>query len=268
MGGICESSNHGKNINTEILKKNESNYDPNDQTFDYKNNYQDESGSRPSIFNQTENKNSIVQDIKKSGKPELAQYNRSVYGSGKRSEYSHINKTSVVSSGISEEEIIIKGEINKEAKNKEEDFVNNSFKQEIQNKGGIIITNGDMNSNIANSRKVSSFGNISEILSIQSTSRRNSEMKKLNNNNIGGIISGKYDINGNLIPNNNNNIGASIRANKGINLNNNLLGDNYNSLLRGSNRLNISLHESSPKLESFLNIPKNDQPPPDMDELS
>ena len=178
------------------------------------------------------------------------------------------NKTSVVSSGISEEEIIIKGEINKEAKNKEEDFVNNSFKQEIQNKGGIIITNGDMNSNIANSRKVSSFGNISEILSIQNTSRRNSEMKKLNNNNTGGIISGKYDINGNLIPNNNNNIGASIRANKGINLNNNLLGDNYNSLLRGSNRLNISLHESSPKLESFLNIPKNDQPPPDMDELS
>ncbi len=267
--GLCESPNHGRVLKTETCKKKEPELDPNDQTFDYKNSYQNESGIRPSVFDQSENKNSIVQEIKKTEKPELAKYERSIYGSGKPSEYSRYHKGSVASSAVSEEEIIIRGEINKEAKNKEEDFVNNSFKKEIKNKGGIIINNLEMNSNVDNSRKVSSIENISEIHSIPTSSRKNSELKMgYNNKVIGGIISGKYDINGNLIPNNDNII-LNARLNNGAKMQNNILGNNnYNSQLRGSSRLNISLHESCPRIDSFLNIPKIDQPPPELDELS
>ena len=39
-------------------------------------------------------------------------------------------------------------------------------------------------------------------------------------------------------------------------------------MLKDSNKVCISLHESSPKIDSFLNVPKNDQPPPNIDELS
>ena len=38
--------------------------------------------------------------------------------------------------------------------------------------------------------------------------------------------------------------------------------------MRGSSKINISLHESCPRVESYLNVPRNDQPLPDVDELS
>ena len=135
--------------------------DPNDQTFDYKI-AQEQSGVRPSIFSKSknmENITSLVQESKNNPKPELAKYDRWVYALGKSNSTS--NKTSLLSSGVSEQEIIIKGEINPIAENKEEDFVNSSFKKLVQNKGGKIIENG--NSNVTESRRKSTFPLVKKI---------------------------------------------------------------------------------------------------------
>ena len=143
--GICESANGGKSLaNEEIVQKKSPEVDPNDQTFDYKNDHE-QSGVRPSIFSKSEkieNMNSLIQENKSNVKPELAKYDRSVYASGKSN--SVANKTSLLSSGVSEQEIIIKGEINPESKNKDEDFVNSSFKQLVENKGGKIIREAEI----------------------------------------------------------------------------------------------------------------------------
>ena len=296
--GLCESLSHRKTLNNKIYSKKEKakKVDPNEQTFDYKNLTQEESGLRPSIFNKSEIKSSIVEDIKANNinkNPELIKYDRSIFNSGKRSNDDN-NKISVFSSGLSEEEIIIKGEINKEAKNKEEDFINASFKKLVKNNGGIIIEKNEITNNNNESRKQSSLfdsgkENISVIHSTESIPMLSNRFKpenKLssikNENNIEvmqkGIISGKYDAKGNLIPNNNR-IQINSRFDRGNkNENNNLIGINnnsnkqqnnsINSAIRGSSRINVSIHESCPKIDSFLNVPKNDQPPPDLDELS
>ena len=283
--GICESSHSGKSLSNEIEQNKPPEIDPNDQTFDYKN-VQLQSGVRPSIFSKSENIASLVQDNKSNVKPELAKYDRSMYASGKSN--SAFNKTSLLSSGVSEQEIIIRGEINPIAENKGEDFVNSSFKKLVQNGGGIVIENG--NSNTTESRKESAFElgkeNLSEIVSTVSIPKpimENDEIMPNNNiNNLGnmndikgGIISGKYDNNGILIPNNSNIIiNGRIDKKNGNNLlekNNNLRQKiiiNHNSILKDSNKVNVSLHESCPRIDSFLNVPKNDQPPPDIDELS
>lgn len=289
--GICESANGGKSLaNEEIVQKKSPEVDPNDQTFDYKND-NEQSGVRPSFFSKSEkmeNINSLVQENKSNVKPELAKYDRSVYASGKSN--SVVNKTSLMSSGVSEQEIIIKGEINPESKNKDEDFVNSSFKQLVENKGGKIIENGD--NNPSESRKESAFELGKEIFSEINSSvsipkpitEENNEIIPNNNiNTVGnmneikeGIISGKYDNNGILIPNNSN-IVINGRIDKKGDKTGDLFGKNdlrqkiiinHNSILKDSNKVCISLHESSPKIDSFLNVPKNDQPPPNIDELS
>lgn len=285
--GICESAHHGKNLDKNDTKKENIEINQNEQTLEYQNLKTEESGLRPSIFNKTDNKNSSDPEAKEDNeKPELVQYERD-------NSYCNNNnktKTSMFSSGRSEEEIIIRGEINKEARNKEEDFANNSFKKLVKNKGGIIIKNEDFNSNYCESHRTNSIfdlgkENISEIHSQQAASINNNNINtlKVNNSDVflssmncdknklvnNGIISGKYDINGKLIPNgnllfnyndNNNNDGKHEN-------NHNILGVNNNKL-RESNRINISLHESCPRVDSFLYFPKTDQPPPDMDELS
>lgn len=293
--GICESAHSGKSLATEIIQEKPPQIDPKEQTIDYQNGDLEESGVRPSIFNQTENRISSNQQSKIYQKPELAQYDRSLYQSGKRSEFSsHNNITSIFSSGRSEEEIIIKGEINKEAKNREEDFANNSFKQLVKNKGGIILNNNDSNdSQKTNSLFDLSKENISEIYSkqISPSNYVNNSLKSNkdsllssnkyrvtdenvfnlidNSNKARGIISGKYDVNGNLVPNDNAGIISNKEINNQMTNNNNLIGVNiYSKSRQSNNRINISLHESSPRIDSFLNVPINDQPPPDIDELS
>ena len=300
--GICESSNHGKPLSSEIISK-KPEVNPNDQTMEYNNNNNDfnqeeKSGLRPSIFDKTDHITSMAQENKPNLKPELAQYDRSIYYSGRRSELTN-TKTSIVSSGVSEQELIIRGEINGKAK--EGDFANDSFRRLIQNKKGIILTESEYNSNLGESRRACFFDlgkeNISEIHSKISSSMKpnganinssgndfglssikmgNLNQKNLNNinnkdivNNYqnGGVISGKYDINGKLIPNQTN-IPINNKCNVGMNNNNisKLLGRNSN--IRGSSKINISLHESCPRVDSYLNIPRNDQPLPDVDELS
>ena len=272
--GICESS-HRKSFSKEIYSYQKQEFNPNDQTMDYKNISQEESGNRPSFLNQSENKNSLVEEIKANNKPELAKYDRSLLGSAKRSEYSHnnnINKTSLFSSAHSEEELIIKGEINKDVISREKDFVNSSFKNEVENKGGKIIKDDDINNNINGSIKVNSIfnpgkENNTEIDNNTNVIKRN--INNINNNNeiVYGIINGKYDQNGNLIPNDNNIKYNERYNNEKVNINKNIIEVN-NNILKKSYKINISLHESCPRIESFLNVPKTDQPPPNIDEIS
>lgn len=290
--GICESAHHGKNLDKNDTKKESPEINQNEQTLEYQNLKIEESGVRPSIFNQTDNKNSSDPEAKEDNeKPELVQYDRD-------NSYCNNNnktKTSMFSSGRSEEEIIIRGEINKEARNKDEDFANNSFKKLVKNKGGIIIKNEELNSNYCESHKTNSIfdlgkENISEIHSKQAASINNNNINtlKVNNSDVlrssinydknklvnngqnldyKGIISGKYDINGKLIPNGNFHVDYNDNINGKYDNNNNILGKN-NNILRESNRINISIHESCPRIDSFLHLPKTDQPPPEMDELS
>ena len=102
--------------------------------------------------------------------PKLEKYERSF---GKKSETNNINQTgSEYSSKVSEEEIIIKGEINPDCPNKEKDFNNKSFMKLVKNNGGIIInedgqSNSQIGKNSPRNLHLADFGkdNISEIKS-------------------------------------------------------------------------------------------------------
>ena len=279
--GICESANHGKSLDT-VIKQKTKEIDKNDQTMDYQNSYQDEPGVRPSIFNKTENKLiSSNQEFQNIEKPELMKYERSLQFSGKKSDANTLTLTN--SSGQSEEELIIRGEINKNAKNKEEDFANNSFKNEVKNNGGIVIQNDEFDNTLCDSQKTNTFTesgleNISEILSnkkVSNQSKNNSNMsistikgyndnliKRKNNNNLERLINGQSTQNYNIMQNNNR------YGNEKLNISNNISGikSSGSSMISQSNKINISIHSS--KYDSLLNVPKTDSPLPDIDELS
>ena len=286
--GICKSANHGKSLDSVIKPKTEE-IDKNEQTMDYHNSYQDESGVRPSIFNKTEN-NLITsnQEMQNIQKPELMKYERSLYISGKKSEANTVTINSIHSSGKSEEEIIIRGEINKDAKNKEEDFVNNSFKNEVKNHGGIVLQNDEFNNTLCDSQKTSiiiegGLENISEIVSSNrapTQSRNNSSMSistikgfndnliKRKNNNLERLINGESTQDYNIMQN------SGRYGNVKLNISNNISGikssgnSSMFSKLNQSNKINVSLHENSSRYDSLLNVPKTDSPLPDIDELS
>ena len=279
--GICESANHGKSLDT-VIKQKTKEIDKNDQTMDYQNSYQDEPGVLPSIFNKTENKLiSSNQEFQNIEKPELMKYERSLQFSGKKSDANTLTLTN--SSGQSEEELIIRGEINKNAKNKEEDFANNSFKNEVKNNGGIVIQNDEFDNTLCDSQKTNTFTesgleNISEILSnkkVSNQSKNNSNMsistikgyndnliKRKNNNNLERLINGQSTQNYNIMQNNNR------YGNEKLNISNNISGikSSGSSMISQSNKINISIHSS--KYDSLLNVPKTDSPLPDIDELS
>ena len=288
--GICHSA-HDKNLSGEIKKNN---ITVNDNTFDnydmdkdqeqkevkeqVKEQEKEEKCIRPSIFNHTEIQSSNNEPIKTNQKPKLEKYDRSMFISGKKSEYSQYNKTSMFSSGKTEEEIIIKGEINKEAKNMEEDFVNNSFKQLVKNNGGIIIKNNDMDnlfgreSHITNPLSDLENENISEIHSKDSWAVGSSigamVINSLRNNKPESYLSSNLSKRLYIPGNNSNNISGYKMNERSYNSKYNSLSGTMNSKLKESSKINISMHESYPRVESYLNIPKVDQPLPDIDELS
>ena len=165
--GICESKKNDK-------KKNNSNKDEKNhrkiENSDISNSENDRTNQDKINFLQiSENKKANECDNKSNDHPKLEKYERSIV---KKSEMSHIQNGSDFSSKISEEEIIIKGEINKDCQNKEKDFNNNSFMRLVKNKGGIILKE-DAQSNTKNNNKNSrnnifneiSKENISEIKS-------------------------------------------------------------------------------------------------------
>lgn len=270
--GVCESSKGRKFLN-ELNNEENKVIDPNDQTMYYPNLSQGNSNLRPSIFNKSEKRNSSIQEMTTSGKPpELAKYNPNLYLSGKKSEFSSYynnNQSSLYSSAQSEEELIIKGEINEKAIYKDEDFINSSFKR-LAEKNGVTIVN---NNNSLNNNKDSSINNQRGTTTSYKSNKAESRFSSIDspideeNDNTKAIINGKYDMNGNFIPNDNSGIIYNNNLNKGINNNNLVSGVNSNSLLKKSNKINVSLHESSPRIDSFLNVPKIDQPSSEVDML-
>ena len=247
--GICESAHHGKALVSDNSKSCPS---ENTQKTEGENSNKLDAHSNPENKEENDCKSSINQGSENNKCPELAKYDRSMYCSGKRSEYSHFNnKTmSVFSSGQTEEEVIIRGEINKECKNKEEDFDNNSFMKLVKNNGGIIMKNEDINSNLCSSngkQPIFDFGkeNISEIKSKHTFPLNYNRNFGLNN--LRG--SGK---NSNFIKN--------TKSEKNSNF--------MNNKLRDSNKINVSIHDGYPKIDSYLSVPKSDEPFPNIDELS
>ena len=146
--GICESANDDKNENNQ--SKNESKIIKNETSdisiIENDKNYNFKHDSKKTKNSEEPRTNSNIC-------PRLDRYERSF---GKKSETSQYNNTkSEFSSNLTEEEIIIKGEINKNCPNKEKDFDNNSFKKLIKNNGGIILKEDlDLQSNSQNNNDI------------------------------------------------------------------------------------------------------------------
>jgi hypothetical protein len=222
--GICESSNpfenNDKSRNKKVLNNNGNNYT---ESLNHSN-------GRRKI-------NSL--DIENNNCPKLQRYERSLE---KKSEI--IPSKSEFSSKEIEEEIIIKGEINKECPNKEKDFNNNSFKMLIKDKGGIIL-NEDVqsiqqsNDKNANKSPYIDFENenISEIYSQNSLATYEKSKKseislfngKGNKNDLRSEISkSKFTYN-------------SINQ-KNLNLNKNFINDNKSTFTNKTCKAKINLN--------------------------
>ena len=172
--------------------------------------------------------NSQENEIKK---PELAKYERDNI----KSELSYKNgKIMSTISSQNEEEVIIRGEVNKNIINKEADFNNNDFKNLVKNNGGIIVKDNDKMSNVL------SYQGLNPALDLGKVSTF-SDFKSLNT----------YPIK----PPNNEQLIENI-------INNN------NDNLRASQKINVSFHDNAMTNDAFINIPKSDEPLPDLDELS
>ena len=167
--GICESTHpvENKDKNKKLSNNNENRY------------------AEESIHSNYRGHNHSL-DIKNNNCPQLQRYERSLE---KKSEI--IPCKSEFSSKVTEEEIIIKGEINKECPNKEKDFDNNSFKMLVKDKGGIILNEDVQSIEGNNDRRTDNcpfmdFGNenISEICSQNSKATfeksKNSEISLFN----------------------------------------------------------------------------------------
>ena len=195
------------------------------------------------------NNSSTIQEIENNKCPQLDKYDIT-----KESEFTQFNnkthKTqSIFSSGVTDEEVIIRGEINKNCKNKEEDFDNNSFKKLVKNNGGIIIKNEDMhNNNNFDFNKE----NISEMKSKHSFPFMTKKGYIINNK-LGSSWSNISAIKNSISENNKNIINYSINKS-------NLSKSNT---LSGINNINFSIRESY-----RLTIPEIDEPLPNIDELS
>ena len=165
-------------------------------------------------------------------KPELCRYERD----NKKSEFSYKNeKIMSTISSQNEEEVIIRGEINKNVINKEADFVNKDFKNLVKKNGGIIINDNDKMSNVLSYQGINPALDIGKVSII-------SDFKSLNTN--------------------------PIKPVKNENLIQNIMNNNKNDNLRSSTKINVSFHDTAIRNDAFINIPKVDEPLPDVDELS
>ncbi len=155
--GICDSSNNN-NINQSLSKcENHFKKFKKLESSDLEQNSQKKTNSNSSINNKISTPN-----IKFNICPQLQKYKPSFE---KKSESNLFPTRSEYSSIITEEEIIIKGEINKKCQNKERDFNNNSFKRLIKNNGGIILKEDTQSNKQSNNINDISKENISEIYS-------------------------------------------------------------------------------------------------------
>ena len=237
--GICESSHEGKSLKTNPIENNQKIEDGNLSKQDNKSNLE--------IEDENNDQSTSNQEIEENKRPELERYDHSLFLSGKRSECSKINGMSVFSSGRTGEEVIIRGEINKECKNKEEDFDNSSFKQLVKNNGGIFIKSMDNVSNVKSSQR----GNSTLINDKEILYDRCSKYTVPFNNNKKDVLYNSQKVDG-------------IKSEKVIkNLENNF----KDIFLRNSYKINVSMNDNV-RYNTLLSVPKIDEPLPDLDELS
>lgn len=171
--------------------------------------------------------NSQENEIKK---PELARYENDNI----KSELSYKNgKIMSTISSQNEEEVIIRGEINKNIINKEKDFNNNDFKNLVKNNGGIIVTDNDKMSNVLSYQGLSPALDIGKVSMISDFKSLKTYPQKPPNN---------EQIIENII--------------------------NNTDSLRASQKINVSFHDNALRNDAFINIPKSDEPLPDLEELS
>ena len=241
--GVCESSTKDK----------EKSFSNNSPVLDTN------KPSTKEAINEEENSNNLEtypssnsQDNENKG-PTLLKYDQD--NSGKKSELSYINNR--VFSNQNDEEIIIKGEINTKLINKERDFDNMDFKNLVKKNGGIVIKDKDQMSNVF------SYQGLNPAFDLRN--EKFSELKSMNSLACRTNITGANKIQGsdayfNLINN----------RRQFDNINNNQINMNFfnDEKLRDSCKINISMHESGYRNDAFISIPKNDEPLPDIDELS
>ena len=253
--GICDSPKKEQNISSSIDNKNS-----NSANSEINQNQEDENSNNidthPSSNSPVKNKDKKSSEPEiQNNKPDLVKYDRSAFQSGKRSEYSNLTKTQSLFSTLTEEEVIIKGEINKNCQNKEEDFDNNDFRDLVKNNGGIIIKKVNKKHSICSNREINHLlkngkETISEIKSKHTFPFRTIKGNKYKNN-LRASGSSLELIQNTMSENN-----GYFNKNK----NNDLLYQN----LRSSNKVEVSMQENN----QYLNIPKIDEPLPDLDELS
>ena len=222
--GICESSKEKEKIK---IKTNPQ------EVIDNKNDIKNiSSNNDEDNLNGAETHPSSNDQENEIKKPELCRYERD----NKKSEFSYKNGkiTSTISSQ-NEEEVIIRGEINKNVINKEADFVNKDFKNLVKKNGGIIINDNDKMSNVLSYQGINPALDIGKVSII-------SDFKSLNTN--------------------------PIKPVKNENLIQNIMNNNKNDNLRSSTKINVSFHDTAIRNDAFINIPKVDEPLPDVDELS
>ena len=185
--------------------------------------------------------------------PELSRYDRDC----KTSELSNNTKLISAYSSQKEEEVIIRGEVNKKIINKEGDFDNKDFRNLVKNNGGIIIKD-DKKSNVLSYQGINPSLDIGTPNSIYESRSINIPYRKANDLTT-KLQGGEESLN-------------LININKGNyseNLNNpNLIPNNNNEKLRSSSKINVSFHDNMPKYDAYINIPKIDEPLPDLDEIS
>jgi hypothetical protein len=253
--GICESAHHGKTLISENQKVCSS---ENSGKINYEESSNQVNGANSENQKENEQKDTVPQRTEENNCPKLDIYDRSMFISGMKSEYSHFNNktTSVFSNGKTEEEVIIKGEINKDCKNKEEDFDNNSFKNLIKNNGGIVLKNDDISSYLCSSRGMQSYFNIGSEAISEIKSKHTFPVGHFKNKGFTYDLRDSHrSINLNLIKN-------TMSENNKTNL-------TYDKTkLRDSNKINLTFNDNYPQVDSFLNVPKVDEPLPDIDELS
>jgi len=222
--GICESSKEKEKIKIKTNPQEEIN-NKNDIKNTSSNNDEDNLNGVETHPSSNDQENEIK-------KPELCRYERD----NKKSEFSYKNgKIMSTISSQNEEEVIIRGEINKNVINKEADFVNKDFKNLVKKNGGIIINDNDKMSNVLSYQGINPTLDIGKVSII-------SDFKSLNTN--------------------------PIKPVKNENLIQNIMNNNKNDNLRSSTKINVSFHDTAIRNDAFINIPKVDEPLPDVDELS
>ena len=238
--GICDIIKRREKQNTVEQNNQIENINNNNSSNILQPNAIDTSGNNtlPNYYIQTNNSNN-------NKCPQLMHYNNSL----KRTDLSNIQNNSMSGfSSLKDQELIIKGEVNKNLINKEEDFDNVDFKNYVKDNGGIIIQDNDKSNNIISSQKPLPSFNIGK-----------DSISEIKSNNSNSIV------------NSNKNISSVKNSGVSLNLNDNnriSLKQSNKTSIKNSSKISVSINDNVTKKNEFIHIPKVDEPLPDIEELS